>query len=132
MPGFSFPRRPAKLRNKIYNEKYMVILLLIVSTITIFVILMKLPPDLQRAVNRDVNRVFMPSVANNQVKLHNQEHQHPPPPIFNDFDDGEYKKNNLQIEPHEDIQEFDNKDKNLNDVNQNLSIEQKRDKIKQV
>jgi hypothetical protein len=135
MPGFLLPKRPARLRTKILNEKYLVFLLLIISTVTIFVILMKLPPDLQRAVNRDVNRVFMPSVQNNKVKLHNDDHQHPPPPLFNDFDDGESKNqnknyNNLQIEPHNQNEEIQNDDRA--DKNNILTIEQKRDKIKEV
>lgn len=136
MPGFLLPKRPTRLRPKIFNEKYLVFLLLIVSTITIFVILMKLPSDLQKAVNRDVNQVFMPSVQNNHARLHNDEHQHPPPPILNDdFDDGEFKNhnkinNNLQIEPHNDNEEV----KNVNNEEKNsvLTVEQKRDKIKQV
>jgi hypothetical protein len=136
MPGF-LPRKATSQSNryklKVFNEKYLVLLLLLISTITIFVILMKLPPDIQRAVNRDVNQVFIPSIEKNR-QHHNEMHQHPPPPLFHDFDDADdkasHRDNNNQIEPHHDVE--NNKKDNQNSDSSNLSIQEKREKIKQV
>ena len=125
MPGFtSMKKSNYRFKSKLFNEKYLVVLLLLISTITIFVILMKLPPDLQKAVNRDVNKVFMPSVENHHGKIHNEFHQHPAPPVFNDFDDA------YDIKSKKSFRQPGNENKIAQ--NQKLSIDEKREKIKQV
>lgn len=82
--------RPARQWLSMFNEKHLILLLLVISIVTIFVILMNLPPDLQRAVRRESHHVFMPEVDYRAVKgsgdqlTHRDDHQHPAPPLYPD------------------------------------------------
>jgi hypothetical protein len=82
-----------KIRSKLYNEKYLVLLLLILSIVTIFFILLNLPSDIQRVVNTEnLHNVFVPEL--NSDKLHQFYHQHPMPPLHKD--DGETLRKKLE------------------------------------
>ena len=71
-----------KAKFKLYNEKHLIFLLILISVITVFIILMNLPSDLQKKVQKEsIKYVFVPEVEN-KVN-HEENHQHPAPPFHN-------------------------------------------------
>lgn len=120
-----------KLKYKFYNEKYLILLLLLVSIVTVFIILLNLPSDIQKVVNKDkLQNVFIPEL-NNEPKLalrqqHNQDHQHPAPPIFNDKNKHPFVKSENNQKEHEHVIEKPPDNRNNDDITA------KREKIKQV
>lgn len=87
------------IRNRFYSEKYLIILLLFLSIVTVFIILQNLPSDIQKVVNKsNIQNVFIPEV--NDPNHQHQHHQHPPPPIFdeNEVRDLDVKEEELNNE----------------------------------
>jgi mannosyl-oligosaccharide alpha-1,2-mannosidase len=74
----------SKVRSRyILNEKFLLLLLLIVSISTIFLIVMNLPSDVQRYVNRDkIKNVFIPEFNSQYQRTHQVDHQHQAPLSF--------------------------------------------------
>lgn len=117
MASFSNIKAVNRMKFKIYNEKSLILLLLLLSVITVFIILMNLPSDIQRTSRKELEEVFIPKV-DGRVR-HEEYHQHVAPPIYRDNE----SNNKRNEEPTE--------NKNL-DINQIDSIEAKREKIKQM
>jgi hypothetical protein len=82
LPVHYMQTKNVKARSRfILNEKFLILLLLIVSVVTIFIILMNLPSDVQRYVYREkIQNVFIPEFERDKVGVaHQREHQHPAP-----------------------------------------------------
>ena len=111
----------------VLNEKSLVLLLIFVSVITIFIILFNLPNELTPhvSINRDdIKKVLIPDLKpppqNKQLpNIHNDDHQHPAPPMF------EKEKNNP-----------DRVDQKLSEGGQDgglvEGVEEKRERIRKV
>jgi hypothetical protein len=112
------------------NEKYLILLLLIVSVVTIFIILMNLPSDVQRYVYREnIKNVFIPEFDQDKISVaHQREHQHPPPINFNE------EKKDLTSSSSNPKTEYEAPSNNvLAEKNEyELSITAKRNKIKEM
>lgn len=123
----SYIRNASKMKYKFYNEKYLILLLLFLSVLTVFIILMNLPSDIQRVVNKDsIKNVFVPEV-NLEVNHHNDNHQHPAPPLYHDI----HKDAPKQIEPNV-VKDVAKNDVPKTNSAGSTSDTAKRDKIKEV
>ena len=75
-----------RIKSKLLNEKSLIFLLLVISLITILIILMNLPSDIQRIqFKKELHDVFVPGFEK-QIN-HEEFHQHPAPPIYKDKSD---------------------------------------------
>ena len=97
-----------KAKFKLYNEKHLIFLLILISVITVFIILMNLPSDLQKRVQQEtIKYVFVPEVEN-KVN-HEENHQHPAPPFHNSDNDiassSTQKSTTLSVKPKLTIQD---------------------------
>ena len=102
-----------------YNEKHLVLLLLIISMVTLWMILVNLPEDLQRAVNRDMQNVFLPPQSHN-LNVHRMD-EPPQPPVSPGL--------KIEITP---LVKQTTQIENARSTNKTLSINEKREKIRQV
>ena len=84
MASFSNFKTVNKIRFKIYNEKSLLFLLLIITIVTVFIILMNLPSDIQRNSKKELQDVFMPKRKHDDSIKHEENHQHEPPPIYHE------------------------------------------------
>ena len=72
------------MRVKIFNEKCLILCLLFFSVLTVLVILVNLPPDLQQNLKQDslfMKKVFIPESDNINKVNHNGNHKHESVPI---------------------------------------------------
>lgn len=77
------------------NEKSLVLLLIVVTIITIFIILFNLPSEINAINKANIGRVFIPdSIERDKPHhIHENDHQHPAPPMLPvDVEDNEEKK----------------------------------------
>lgn len=86
MASFSNFKTVNRIKFKIYNEKSLILLLLIISVITVFIILMNLPSDIQRNSKKDLEDVFIPKLNDDRKLKHEENHQHEAPPLYKDSD----------------------------------------------
>jgi hypothetical protein len=84
MASFSNFKTVNKIRFKIYNEKSLLFLLLIITIVTVFIILMNLPSDIQRNSKKELQDVFIPKRKHDDSIKHEENHQHEPPPIYHE------------------------------------------------
>ncbi len=130
MPSFSNFKTVNRIKFKIYNEKSLFFLLLVLSVITVFIVLMNLPTDIQ--TKKDIQNVFIPKVES-QVNKHEENHQHEAPPIYQDKKAKPAEDDSKIIQTSKSLQEPKAADNNLKlgDID-SLTTAKRRDKIKEM
>ena len=127
LPMHYLQTKNVKIRSKFFNEKYLILMLLVISIMTIFIILMNLPSDMQRLVNRQkIQNVFLPEIPKGNILIPHIDHQHPAPPYY------EMNKNleKPKKTPPKEAEPLGDKLAKNNEYE--LKITQKRNKIKEV
>ena len=75
------------------NEKSLVLLLVVVTIITIFIILFNLPSEINAINKANIGRVFIPdSIERDKPHhIHDNDHQHPAPPMNRGDDNNQHR-----------------------------------------
>lgn len=132
LPLFNVRNVNKRFKTTFYNEKNLILILLLISVFTVIFIVYNLPSDIQQVVNdQNIKKVFIPDVDMSNNHKHFDDHQHPPPPIH----DGKNSvKQPVKTEALEKMDiEVDKEDPRIiEEPDLPSDVKMKRDKIKEM